>query len=67
MRRMKSKNRCKKLQTIPGALNDTQVVSRLVQQISPAHSAAWAPAAGDFHKWNLAWQNKARKNLAKAW
>jgi inorganic triphosphatase YgiF len=59
--------RCKKLQTILGAINDAQVTLRLVQKMAPAHSAAGAPAAGAFHKWNLARQNEARKKLAKAW
>ncbi|MGH6878135.1 MAG: CHAD domain-containing protein, partial [Rhizomicrobium sp.] len=60
-------NRCKKLQTVLGAINDSQVTVHLVDEIAPPHSAAWAPAAGALLKWNADRLKDARDDLGAAW
>lgn len=59
--------RCKNLQSLLGAINDAQVTARLAQDIAPAHSAAWAPAAGALHEWNARRMKAACRKLPKAW
>ncbi|HEX4080766.1 MAG TPA: CYTH and CHAD domain-containing protein [Rhizomicrobium sp.] len=59
--------RCKKLQTALGTINDSQVTIRLVEEIAPSHSAAWAPAAGAMLKWNAERLKDAERDLARAW
>jgi inorganic triphosphatase YgiF len=59
--------KCKKLQTLLGAINDAQVTKKLLAEIAPPHSAAWAPPAGALLKWNAGRLKEARRDLDSAW
>ncbi len=59
--------RCKKIQTVLGTINDAQMTVRLVREIAPRHSAAWAPPAGGLMKWNTERREHASAKLGKVW
>jgi triphosphatase len=58
---------CKRLQTVLGAINDSQVTARLLGELVPADSAALAGAAGAVQAWNDERLKETRAGLGKVW